>query len=75
MSEGLCWKCKEERSRGGWVILPGDHCHHEPKEKPPCICVNQGPSVYEFRRADRVATLWTGIWQLVSFCPGCGRKL
>jgi len=73
----LCWKCKEERNKMGYpTTIPGDHCHHEPKEKPKSVCSVCGYGTF------RVSVDNWSNWPsrpklniLIHFCPWCGRDL
>ncbi len=74
--QGLCWKCRmwvEEAVANGNIDLadmkdPRSHCHHEPKEKPKCVCFFGGEIIWR-RKGDGVEV------QTAKFCPECGRKL
>jgi hypothetical protein len=73
MSEGLCWKCKEQFHLWVGSGAPWVHCHHEPKEKPKCWC--------EYKhdlKQEKVILQWLPGENKafdISFCPVCGRKL
>ncbi len=65
---GLCWECKEYARGNNVIILPWDHCIHEPKERPKCYCgthlqvkglyINIGDEAVKF-----------------NFCPQCGKEI
>ncbi len=65
----LCWKCKEGLAGVAFSVYL--HCHHKPKEKTKCWCVN-------LFHAGGILTKETNtIFGFVSlnFCPQCGRNL
>lgn len=69
--DDLCYRCKEQRTARGWVTVVGDHCHHEPREKPVSKC-----RVCRDGSFSVAVTGWG--WSspmLARFCPECGRSL
>jgi hypothetical protein len=66
--EDFCYKCREERDRirGGWTILPGDHCHHQPREEPTQCWCKKNAKLRVYDGLDYITPL---------FCFQCGRKL
>lgn len=67
--DDLCYRCEMKRSAEGHGTLAGDHCHHEPREKPVsgCAICEGGP----------ITVLGNGFITsiLAKFCPECGRSL
>ncbi len=68
MSEGLCWKCREDLENHRPILIDFLHCHHEPKEKQVCWC--------ELEDRVRYRDLAIGIHRVpLIFCPECGKQL
>jgi len=68
--DDLCYRCREERSDEGYETLAGDHCHHEPREKPITVCPTcKGGPVRIIMGDGFVTSVW------VKFCNECGRRL
>lgn len=72
----LCWKCREERRIGGWIAcVPGDHCHHEPREKPKPRCNVCGYGSFRITVDNEYERMGYKVCISIKFCPECGRKL
>ena len=69
--DDLCYRCREERIANGYRTLVGDHCHHEPREKPvsKCIVCGDGPFSATVNTPRKCLPI------LIKFCPECGRSL
>lgn len=65
----LCYKCKEKRTEDGWTrMVPGEHCHHEPREKPVPKCIRCEGGQVTF-------TIGYNARYVARFCPECGKSL